>query len=78
MVTRRALLCSLPTEVKQTILCHLPDLHALKAAILSHPSLYSAFLDRKESIASQVLLNLIPHGLLPDAILALDASSIEG
>lgn len=53
VVARRALLCSLPTEVKQTILCHLPDLHALKAAILSHSSLYSAFVDRKESIAFQ-------------------------
>ena len=78
LVSRRALLCLLPTEVKQTILCNLPDLHALKAAILSHSSIYSAFLDRKESIASQVLLNVIPHGLLPGAMLALDASSIEG
>ena len=78
MVAGRALLCSLPTEVKQTILCHLPDLHALKAAILSHSSLYSAFVDRKESIAFQVLSNFIPHELLPDAMLALDASFIEG
>ena len=78
MVAGRALLCSLPTEVKQTILCHLPDLHALKAAILSHSNLYSAFLDRKESIAFQVLSNFIPHELLPDAMLALDASFIEG
>lgn len=64
--------------MKQAILCHLPGLHALKAAIFSHSSIYSAFLDRKESIASQVLLNLVPRGLLPDAMLALDASSIEG
>ena len=78
MAARRVLLCLLPTKVKQTILCHLPDLHALKAAILSHSSLYSAFLDRKESIASQVLSNFIPHELLSDAVLALDASSVEG
>lgn len=78
LIAQRALLCSLPTEVKQTILCHLPELHALKAAILSHSSLHSAFLDRKESIALRVLLNFIPHELLPDAMLAVEASSIEG
>lgn len=74
----RPSLCSLPTEVRQAILCQLPDLHALKAAILSHSSIYSAFLDGKELIALKVLLNVIPHGLLPDAAFALDASSIEG
>lgn len=71
-------LCSLPTEVKQEILCHLPDLYALKAAILSHRSIYFAFLDGKESIALRVLLNFIPRGLLSDAALSLDASTIEG
>ncbi|PLB37485.1 uncharacterized protein BDW47DRAFT_117906 [Aspergillus candidus] len=59
----RPCLCSLPTEVKQAILCRLPNLHALKAAKL---------------ITIQVLLNLIPHELLPDAAFALDASSVEG
>ena len=74
----RPRLCSLPTEVKQAILCRLPDLHALKAAILSHSSIFSAFVNGKELITIQVLLNLIPHELLPDAAFALDASSIEG
>lgn len=74
----RPSLCTLPIEVKQAILCHLPDLRTLKATILSHSSIYYAFLDGKELIAVKVLLNVIPHGLLPDAALALDASSIEG
>lgn len=73
----RPSLCSLPTEVKQKILCHLPDLYALKAAILSHRSIYSTFLDGKELIALRVLLNFIPSGLIPDAALTLDASTIE-
>lgn len=73
----RPSLRSLPTEVKQAILCHLPDLHALKAAILSHSSIYSAFLDGKELIALRVLLNFIPRGLLPDAALAFDASTMR-
>lgn len=54
-------LCSLPTEIKQVILCHISDLHTLKAAILSHPTVYSALLDGKEFIALRVLLNVIPH-----------------
>ncbi|KAI9933997.1 hypothetical protein ASPWEDRAFT_179921 [Aspergillus wentii DTO 134E9] len=76
LVTRAAL-CSSPIEVKQEILCYLPDLYALKAAILSHSTIYAAFLDGKESIAIRVLLNRIPRELLRDAALALDASTVE-
>lgn len=36
-------LCSLPVECGQAVLCHLPDLQAPKATILSHSALYSAF-----------------------------------
>ena len=74
----RLSLCFLPLEIKQTILCSLSDTYALKAAILSHSSIYSAFRDRPESIIIRVLLNSIPQDLLPDAALVLDASTIEG
>lgn len=76
-LTTRPSLCSLPIEVKQAILCHIRDLHTLKAAILSHPNVYSAFLGGKELIALRVLLNVIPHGLLPEMNLILNGEVLN-
>ena len=70
-------LCSLPIEIKQVILCHLTDLSTLKAAILSHSTIYSAFINKKPPITIQVSLNYIPQDLFPDAVLAFHASTIE-
>ena len=63
--TAKPCLCSLPIEIKQVILCHLTDLSTLKAAILSHSTIYS------------MSLNSIPQDLFPDAVLAFHASPIE-
>lgn len=74
----RPSLCSLPIEIKQVILYHLTDLSTLKAAILSHSTIYSAFTNKKASITIQVSLNSIPQDLFPDAVFAFHASTIEG
>ena len=73
----RPSLCTLPLESRQAILCHLQDLQTLQAAILSHPAIYSAFVDRKQFIIYQILTNAISPELLPDAIFAFSASSVE-
>ncbi|KAL5365793.1 hypothetical protein BJX96DRAFT_159767 [Aspergillus floccosus] len=75
--TSRLSLCTLPLESRQTILCHLDDLHTLKAAILTHSSLYSAFVSHQNVIVYRILSNIIPPGLMNEAICALSASVVE-
>lgn len=70
-------LCSLPIEVKQVILYNLTDLSTLKAAILSHSTIYSAFINKKTPITVQMSLNSIPQDLFPDAVFAHNTSTIE-
>lgn len=59
------------------ILYNLTDLSTLKAAILSHSTIYSAFINKKTPITIQVSLNSIPQDLFPDAVLAFHVSTIE-
>ena len=76
--TAKPCLCSLPIEIKQVILCHLTDLSTLKAAILSHSTIYSAFINRNPPpITIQVSLYYVPQDLFPDAVFAFHASPIE-
>ncbi|PWY90395.1 hypothetical protein BO94DRAFT_593208 [Aspergillus sclerotioniger CBS 115572] len=73
----RPFLCTLPLEITQAILCHLPDLETLQSTVFAHPALSSAFTEHKEYILHQILSHTIPPELLPDAILAFNASTIE-
>ncbi|PLB51354.1 hypothetical protein P170DRAFT_464271 [Aspergillus steynii IBT 23096] len=74
---KQSTLCTLPIECRQAILCYLPDMHALKAAVLSHPAMYSAFIDRDEWILSRIMGKVIPGDLLPDAIFEYSSSALE-
>lgn len=73
----RLSLCTLPLESRQAILRHLDDLHALKAAILTHSSLYSAFVSHQNVIVYRILSSIIPSGLMNEAICVLNASVLE-
>jgi hypothetical protein len=73
----RSALCSLPIECRQTILGHLPDLQTLKAAILSHSALYSAFIGGQGSILQGIMLGMVSPELLPDAVFAFNSSRLE-
>lgn len=68
----------LPVECRQAILCHLLDLQALKAAILSHSAMYSAITSGQgPPILHGITLGLIFPELLPDAVFALNSSRFE-
>ncbi|GKZ37553.1 hypothetical protein AbraIFM66950_009139 [Aspergillus brasiliensis] len=71
-------LCTLPVELTQAILCHLPDLESLKSAQLTHSALYHAFLGAEDLITGEVLTREIPTDLFPDAVFAFNASTVEG
>ncbi|KAG2411784.1 hypothetical protein HFD88_009340 [Aspergillus terreus] len=73
----RLSLCTLPLESRQAILGHLDDLHALKAAILTHSSLYSAFVSHQNVIMYRILSNIIPSGLMNEAICVLNTFVVE-
>ncbi|KAK1147224.1 hypothetical protein N8T08_001963 [Aspergillus melleus] len=70
-------LCTLLLECRQAVLCHLPDLHALKAIILTHPTLYAAYVSNQTAILRRIVLQLISPELLPDAVLAITSSRLN-
>lgn len=70
-------LCALPIDCRQAILCQLSEMSALKSAILAHPALYAAFVDRKERIVHSVMSQCLPQDLLPDAVFEYSAAALE-
>jgi hypothetical protein len=73
-------LCSLPVECTQTILGHLPDLQALKSAILSFPIKHctlSVLSSGQGAVLQVIMLGMISPGLLPGAVFAFNSSRFE-
>ena len=68
---------SFPLELKHCILSALPDVSTLRAAVLSHSSIYHAFKSAENIITTDVLQNQIPADLLPDARIVLDSSRLN-
>ena len=66
-----------PLELKHCILSALPDVSTLRAALLSHSSIYHAFKVAENIITTHVLHNQIPANLLPDARIVLDSSRLN-
>ena len=66
-----------PLELKHCILSALPDVSTLRAALLSHSSIYHAFKVAENIITTDVLHNQIPANLLPDARIVLDSSRLN-
>ena len=66
-----------PLELKHCILSALPDVSTLRAALLSHSSIYHAFKVAENVITTDVLHNQIPANLLPDARIVLDSSGLN-
>lgn len=75
---RRASVVSLPVECRQALLVCMPDISTLRSAVLSHPSLYTAFLDRRDFIIKRILSSVISSdALLAEAFSVLDSSNVE-
>lgn len=64
---------SLSIELKQKILSGIANIISLRAAALSCPALYSAFLSAETHIVTHVLFNEVDFGVLPEAIIAQEA-----
>lgn len=65
---------SLPLELKQELLCALPDILSLRSTILSCYSFYNAFIATERLITTRVLKNQLNAEILPEAVAALQAS----
>lgn len=73
----RPSLVTLPVECRQAILTYLPDVSSLGSTILSHSSLYTAFLGYKDFIIKCVLYTLVSSDLLAEACLVLELSQVK-
>ncbi|KAK2808173.1 hypothetical protein FQN50_004914 [Emmonsiellopsis sp. PD_5] len=68
---------SLPVELRQAILCELPDIPALQAALEADASLQDAFSDAESHILDSIICHQIPVGLLPEAFALLASSRLD-
>lgn len=68
---------SLPLEVHQAILCAIPDFETLQTAIRTAPCLYSAFMDARKHIVTDILEQHIDPGFMYDAAMADMTSKME-
>ncbi|KAI0544218.1 hypothetical protein F4679DRAFT_591684 [Xylaria curta] len=64
----------LPVELLQMILRLVPDVQSLHAAVLSCSSFYHAFWNVETTITTEVLLNQIDVGVLPEAMLTAESA----
>lgn len=67
----------LPPEIRRLILSHLPDLRALREAILSHSCLNGVFASNKAYIVKSVVISYVSPELLPVALSVFESSRIE-
>ncbi|KAI9784263.1 MAG: hypothetical protein M1839_002323 [Geoglossum umbratile] len=67
----------LPLELRQRILGSVPDVGTLRTTTLSCPAFYDAFREFPVSIITSVLSSEIGPSILPEAVMALEASSIR-
>ncbi|KAK2753764.1 hypothetical protein FQN55_000127 [Onygenales sp. PD_40] len=65
---------SLPVELRQAILCELPDVPALQAALEADASLKDAFFDAESLILESITCHQIPVALHPEAFAVLASS----
>ncbi|KAI9840613.1 MAG: hypothetical protein M1837_001509 [Sclerophora amabilis] len=72
-----ASLVTLPPELRQAILCAVPDSSSLRALALSCSSYYHAFREMKSHIISKILSDGVPLELLPTALLVHESSSLK-
>lgn len=63
----------LSAELVRMVLSAAPDVESLRAAVVSCPLFYRAFLEAEASVTEQVLLNQIDASVLPDARLAFES-----
>ncbi|EEP79128.1 predicted protein [Uncinocarpus reesii 1704] len=64
----------LPTELKQLILAALPDVISLRAAALSCPAMYGAFMDAEHLLTLNVITFQLNPDIIQRAVLAHDVS----
>lgn len=76
-ISRVSPLISLPTELKQLILCHLANIRSLKSIVLVHSTFYRSFEDRARHITNQVLFNSLPIELYPEALAVFKSYTLQ-
>lgn len=72
-----ASLRTLPVELRQAILASLDDIRSVRAAVVSSPVFYRAFLGSKQQILSTILHRQIPQSLFSDALAVLESTHLQ-
>src|SRR6187402_10179 len=68
---------SLPTETLQAILSHLPNIASLPRIALTCTTFYHAYTSASSLIITQILLNQVGRGVLPEALATRDSRLVS-